>query len=76
MEIELAYSPAREDRQAVKSGMRTYELSVLPGLAVAGIGVLAVSFAWNIAALFIAVGLTIMGVGQALCVLGPGWRGT
>ena len=73
MEIELIYSPVPEDRQAVKSGMRAYELSVLPGLAVAGIGALAVSFAWDIAALFIAVavGLKIMGIGQAL---GPGWR--
>ena len=128
MEIELTYSPAPEDRQAVKSGMRAYELSVLPGLpsededvllaayvrrgdgsvcagachalyfagqgagrmalpvgvtfvrflAVAAIGALAVSFAWDIAALFIAVaaGLTIMGIGQAHRVLGPAWRGT
>ena len=47
-------------------------------LTVAAIGALAVSYAWDIAALFIAVavGLTIMGVGQALCILGPGWRGT
>lgn len=47
-------------------------------LTVAAIGALAVSLAWDIVALFIAVavGLTIMGVGQALCVLGPGWRGT
>ncbi|WP_282605128.1 MATE family efflux transporter [Pelagibius sp. Alg239-R121] len=45
-------------------------------LTVASIGALAISFTWNITVLFIAVavGLTIMGVGQALCVLGPGWR--
>ena len=53
-------------------------VTVIRFLAVAAIGALAVSFAWEIDALFVAVavGLTIMGVGQALCVLGPGWRGT
>ena len=43
---------------------------------IAAIGALAVSLAWDIDALFIAVaiGLTIVGVGQALCIFGPGWR--
>lgn len=46
-------------------------------LAVTILGALAIYFAWGITALFIAVavGLTIMGVGQALCIFGPGWRG-
>ena len=45
--------------------------------AVATIGALALTFAWSIDALFVgvAVGLAIMGVGQALCLFGPGWRG-
>lgn len=43
---------------------------------IAAIGGLAVFMAWDVTALFIAValGLMIMGIGQALCVLGPGWR--
>lgn len=47
-------------------------------LTVAAIGTMAISLAWDIDALFIAVavGLVIMGAGQALCVFGPGWRGT
>jgi putative MATE family efflux protein len=46
-------------------------------LTVAAIGTLAVSLGFSISALFVAVavGLTIMGAGQALCVMGPGWRG-
>ncbi|NKB60128.1 MAG: MATE family efflux transporter [Alphaproteobacteria bacterium] len=53
-------------------------VSAIRFLTVAAIGALAVSLAWDITALFIAVavGLTIMGVGQALCLLGPGWRGS
>ncbi len=45
-------------------------------LAVTAIGALTVFLAWDIAGLFIAVavGLTIMGAGQALCLLGPGWH--
>ncbi|TQV77794.1 MATE family efflux transporter [Denitrobaculum tricleocarpae] len=52
-------------------------VTVIRFLTVAGIGAVAVSLAWEVTALFaaVAVGLTIMGVGQALCVLGPGWRG-
>lgn len=51
-------------------------VTVIRFLAVAIIGSLAISFAWDITGIFIAVaiGLTIMGVGQALCLLGPGWR--
>lgn len=46
-------------------------------LAVAVLGALAIHLAWDITAVFVAVaiGLTIMGAGQALCVLGPAWRG-
>ena len=53
-------------------------VSAVRFLTVVAIGAFAISFAWDITALFIAVaiGLTIMGVGQALCLLGPGWRGT
>ena len=45
-------------------------------LVVSGIGALAVSLGWDVTGLFIAVavGLTLMGAGQALCLLGPGWR--
>ena len=45
-------------------------------LVVSGIGGLAVSLGWDVTGLFIAVavGLTLMGAGQALCLLGPGWR--
>lgn len=50
-------------------------VTIIRFLTVATIGALAVSLAWDIAGLFIAVavGLTIMGAGQALCVLSPGW---
>lgn len=43
---------------------------------VAALGALVVASDWGIAWLFVTVsiGLTIMGVGQALCLLGPGWR--
>jgi len=46
-------------------------------LCVAGFGLLAVSLAWPVDTLFAAAaaGLTIMGLGQALCLRGPGWRG-
>ena len=45
-------------------------------LTVAAIGALAISLGWNVTGLFIAiaVGLTFVGVGQALCLLGPGRR--
>ena len=51
-------------------------VSVVRFLTVAVLGALAVSFGWGVTGLFIvvAVGLTLMGVGQALCLLGPGWR--
>jgi Na+-driven multidrug efflux pump len=51
-------------------------VTIIRFLTVTAIGALAISLAWNITALFVAVavGLTIMGAGQALCVLGPGWR--
>ena len=51
-------------------------VTIIRFLTVAAIGAVAISFAWDVSALFIAVavGLTIMGAGQALCVLGPGWR--
>lgn len=51
-------------------------VTVIRFLAVAIIGAMAISFAWDITGIFIAVaiGLTIMGAGQALCLLGPGWR--
>ena len=44
---------------------------------VSALGGLAVYLGWEVAALFaiVALGLTIMGAGQALCVLGPAWRG-
>ncbi len=53
-------------------------VSIVRFLTVVAIGALAVSFAWDIAALFagVAVGLCIMGVGQALCLSSPGWRGS
>ena len=45
-------------------------------LVVTAIGALAVSLGWGVTGLFVAVavGLTVMGAGQALCLLGPGWR--
>ena len=51
-------------------------VSVVRFLTVAAIGALVVSFGWEVGGLFVAVaiGLTLMGVGQALCLLGPGWR--
>lgn len=51
-------------------------VTIIRFVTVATIGALAISFVWEITWLFIAVavGLTIMGVGQALCLLGPGWR--
>lgn len=51
-------------------------VSLVRFFTVAAIGTLAVSLAWEITNLFaaVAIGLTMMGVGQALCVLGPGWR--
>ena len=57
--------------------MLPVSVTVIRFLTVASIGAVAVSFGWGITAFFIAVaaGLTIMGVGQALCILGPGWRG-
>jgi putative MATE family efflux protein len=53
-------------------------VTIIRFLTVATIGALTVFFAWNVTAIFVAVavGLTITGAGQALCVLGPGWRGT
>ena len=44
-------------------------------LAVTAIGALTVSLGWDVTGLFIAVavGLTLMGAGQALCLVGPGW---
>ncbi len=43
---------------------------------VATLGALVISFAWNITWLFaaVAIGLVLVGVGQALCLLGPSWR--
>ncbi len=51
-------------------------VSVVRFVAVAALGALAVSFGWGVAGLFaaVAVGLALMGAGQALCLLGPGWR--
>ena len=51
-------------------------VSVLRFTTVAALGALVVSFGWDITWLFIvtAVGLIIMGVGQALCLLGAGWQ--
>ena len=51
-------------------------VTILRFLIVAAVGALAVTLNWDITALFIAVaiGLTITGAGQALCLLGPGWR--
>ena len=45
-------------------------------LAVTAIGALTVSLGWDVTGLFIAVavGLTLMGAGQTLCLLGPGWH--
>ena len=45
-------------------------------LTVAAIGALAAALGWGVAAMFVAVavGLTLIGAGQALCLLGPGWR--
>ena len=45
-------------------------------LTVTAIGALTVYLGWDVTGLFVAVavGLTLMGAGQALCLLGPGWR--
>lgn len=45
-------------------------------LVVTALGALTVSLGWELAMLFVAVavGLTVMGVGQALCLFAPGWR--
>ena len=53
-------------------------VSVFRFATVATLGALVVSFGWDIAWLFVAVavGLIIMGVGQALCLLGTGWHGS
>ncbi|MGI9509919.1 MAG: MATE family efflux transporter [Geminicoccaceae bacterium] len=47
-------------------------------IVVATLGALVLAGGWDIAWLFatVALGLTIMGVGQALCLLGPGWHGS
>ena len=52
-------------------------VSLIRFLTVAGLGALALSLAWGVTGLFAAVafGLAITGAGQALCLLGPGWRG-
>ena len=43
---------------------------------VVSLSVLAVSYAWDVSAVFwaVAAGLAIMGIGQALTLFGPGWR--
>jgi hypothetical protein len=53
-------------------------VSVFRFASVATLGALVVSFGWDIAWLFVAVavGLIIMGFGQALCLLRPGWHGS
>jgi putative MATE family efflux protein len=45
-------------------------------LVVVSLGALAVSYGWDVSAVFwaVAAGLTIMGIGQALSLFGPGWR--
>lgn len=45
-------------------------------LVVVGMGAAAVTLAWDVSAVLgaVAAGLTIMGIGQALCLFGPGWR--
>lgn len=45
-------------------------------LAVVGLGALVVSYGGDVSKVFwaVAVGLTIMGIGQALNLFGPGWR--
>lgn len=53
-------------------------VTVLRFLTVSALGTLAVTQGWSIGALFaaVALGLAIMGLGQALCLLrGPAWRG-
>ncbi|MGI9418777.1 MAG: MATE family efflux transporter [Geminicoccaceae bacterium] len=52
-------------------------VTVVRFVTVATLGALVLSSGWDIAWLFatVAFGLTIMGVGQALCVFEPGWRG-
>lgn len=51
-------------------------VSFIRFLTVAAIGALAAALGWGVAAVFVAVavGLTLIGAGQALCLLGPGWR--
>ncbi len=51
-------------------------VTVLRFLTVAAFGALVTFMDWHIAWLFVAVaiGLVIMGVGQAACLLAPGWR--
>ncbi|MCY4451313.1 MAG: MATE family efflux transporter [Immundisolibacterales bacterium] len=51
-------------------------VSFIRFLGVVAGGALAAALGWGVAAVFVAVavGLTLMGAGQALCLLGPGWR--
>ena len=51
-------------------------VTIVRFLTVTVIGAMTISFGWDVTGLFIAVavGLTMMGAGQALCLLGPGWR--
>ena len=90
MNLEFATSRSRPRSMAFfGAGQALYFASqgtgrmILPGtvsttrfLTVAAIGVLAISLGSNVTGLFIAiaVGLTFVGVGQALCLLGPGRR--
>jgi len=52
-------------------------VTVLRFITVTALGGLVLAFAWGITWLFVAVavGLTMIGVGQALCLLGSGWYG-
>ncbi|MEM7044341.1 MAG: MATE family efflux transporter [Pseudomonadota bacterium] len=52
-------------------------VTVLRFITVATLGAIVLALGWDLVWLFavVAVGLIIMGIGQASCVLGPGWRG-
>ena len=51
-------------------------VSVIRFAVIVGLCALAVTYEWGVTGLFaaVAVGLVIMGVGQTLCLVTPGWR--
>ncbi len=51
-------------------------VSVVRLFTVVGLGAMALALSWDVGAVFagVSVGLTIVGVGQGLCLLGRAWR--